>query len=378
MSFPAALSVYERYVAWRASRIAPPEARLRYLRRVALPPPARAAHLRLRVLAGLAAGALVLAGSWKLSETQAAMGLPEAAPTAPLPPPLVWLVERTAEAEVFSNGLRIEVSNSVRTTGRSWRPIRRKDGKVLAEQHSEPAGVVFHTTESQIPEFLPDLNQRLRTLGRAALDHARRNRSYHYFIDRFGRTFRLVEETDVAFHAGHSVWGDHQWLYVNLNHSFLGVTFESQTSAQQAVLTAAQMRAGRLLVEMLRCRYQIPPGNFVTHAQVSVNPVNWRIGAHTDWAAQFPFETLGLPPNYTLPPPAFTDFGFTYDDYLLSRLGRLPWPGLSRADQALLAAATAHQQDLPEYRLQLRQRYREILAALRARDTQEEVHVTAQ
>ena len=52
-------------------------------------------------------------------------------------------------------------------------------------------------------------------------------------IDRFGRVFRIVRESDSANHAGNSVWADQHWVYVNLNESFFGVAFEAQTQAER-------------------------------------------------------------------------------------------------------------------------------------------------
>ena len=74
----------------------------------------------------------------------------------------------------------------------------------------------------------------------------------------------------------------------------------------------AQVRAGGMLVEMLRSRYRIPAANCVTHAQVSVNPSNMQAGYHTDWAFGFPFEQVGLPDNYTQDLPSLWAFGFQY------------------------------------------------------------------
>src|SRR5260370_6488421 len=134
-------------------------------------------------------------------------------------------------------------------------------------------------------------------------------------MDRFGRVVRIVNESDAADHAGHSVWVDERHIYVNLNDSFIGVSFEAQTEAGQTRISVgdAQIRVAAMLTEMLRSRYKIPGGNCVTHAQVSVNPSNMRIGYHVDWASSFPFERLGLPDNYSTPSPAISLFGFAFD-----------------------------------------------------------------
>ena len=68
-----------------------------------------------------------------------------------------------------------------------------------------------------------------------------------------------------------------------------------------------------MLTEMLRVRYRIPAANCVTHAQVSVNPSNMRIGYHVDWASEFPFEELGLPDRYAAALPSIWAFGFEVD-----------------------------------------------------------------
>src|SRR5262249_43189951 len=146
----------------------------------------------------------------------------------------------------------------------------------------------YHTTESHLEAFEEEQNGRLKYLGKNLLALLRREHSYHYLIDRFGRVFRVVEESEAANHAGTSVWADSQGVYVNLNDSFLGVAFEGQTEAPEAI-SMAQITAARMLTEMLRWRYKMPLENFVTHAQVSVNPQNMRMGAHIDWARDFPF-----------------------------------------------------------------------------------------
>src|SRR5205085_5091617 len=104
-------------------------------------------------------------------------------------------------------------------------------GTTANKSRSTPVGIVFHTTESHLVPFEEDENRRLKQLGRNLLDVIRRQRSYHYVIDRFGRVFRVVEESDAANHAGFSIWADAAGIYVNLNDSFLGVSFEGQTGA---------------------------------------------------------------------------------------------------------------------------------------------------
>jgi hypothetical protein len=179
------------------------------------------------------------------------------------------------------------------------------------------------------------------------LGYVRRTGAYNFVIDRFGRVYRVVAEDETANHAGFSVWADETWRYINLNESFIAISLES---GSDAALSAAQVRSGAMLVEMLRHRYNIPAENCVTHAQISVNPRNMRIGYHLDWATGFPFTAMGLPNNYDEALPAIWAFGFD------------PGADVERAMPSGVAAARERLQ--PGTQASLRRRYRELLAAV--------------
>jgi hypothetical protein len=153
---------------------------------------------------------------------------------------------------------------------------------------------------------------------------------------------------------------------VNLNDSFLGVAFEG-TTTQPNEITGAQLSAARMLTEMLVARYDIRPEDCVTHAQVSVNPDNMRLGSHKDWAHSFPFVAMNLPDNYKRTIPAVEAFGFEHDDDLLKSSGGKNWPGLIAADRKLVEAAASQDATEVRYRGMLRHRYQEILTRLRRR-----------
>jgi hypothetical protein len=223
---------------------------------------------------------------------------------------------------------------------------------------------VYHTTESHLEPFEEESTNRLRYIGRNLLEVIRQERAYHYVIDRFGRVFRVVEESDAANHSGNSVWADAEGIYVNLNDSFLSIAFEGQTEATEEI-TQAQVTAARMLTEMLRWRYRMPVENFVTHAQVSVNPLNMKISPHTDWAQDFPFAALGLPDNYAVPPASIYAFGFSYDDTFLKVSGG-GWKGLGLAEDQM-TRQSAHEGATPaRYKATLQHRYKDIATALRA------------
>ncbi|HBY60849.1 MAG TPA: hypothetical protein DEH78_13585 [Solibacterales bacterium] len=353
---------YERVVAWRAGRIADPVDRLRFLRGwTAWERPRRSDWRRRSALLLLgflfippptvsdANGTLRVAGA-RIAETADRF-------------PNVWLVDQKPDYEIFSNGLRVETryrvgyetrkhpvydTDSDQTQPREWRP--------------KPAGIVYHTTESLQVPFEPDYNRKLKRVSENLLNLVREKHSYHYVIDRFGRVWRIVEETDMANHAGYSVWATAREIYVNLNRGFLGVSFEAETGSPA---TPAQIHSARILTDMLRSRHRIPAANCVTHAQVSVNPSNKGIGYHTDWAADFPFEEIGLADNYSHPIPSLYLFGFGYDKSYLESTGARVKTGVLLAEERLKEEATARGLSAGAWRTRLQQRYQKIVAGLK-------------
>jgi hypothetical protein len=283
--------------------------------------------------------------------------------------PRVWLVDHSETLEQYSNGLRVDLTFATSNRPRAHFSIFPRGGKgTPSKAGSEPVGIVYHTTESLLASFQEDETHRLKQLGRNLLEVVRKDRSYNYVIDRFGRVFRIVEEAEAANHAGTSVWADASGIYVNLNDSFLAVAFEAQTGAVDEV-TPAQVLAAKVLTEMLRARYGIAAENCVTHAQVSVNGSNMRIGSHTDWAGNFPFSGLGLPDNYSIPLPSLYAFGFNYDDAFLQATGG-GWKGLELAEQQVQLEAAAEQLPVPRYRAILQHRYKDIAAALKQQENE--------
>jgi hypothetical protein len=279
---------------------------------------------------------------------------------AEVPAPRVWLVARQASVEIYSNGLRVDNEFLTTTRARSFYPFDRTRWRASAAE-TQPSGIVFHTTESRMAPFEANQNSRLQRNERNLLLYIAQHHFYHFLIDRFGRVFRVVAETDYANHAGQSIWADEKDIYWGLNQSFLGVAFEAQTEAQTGdstdIATRAQIDAARVLTEMLRAKYQIAAMNCVTHAQVSVNPQTMRLGYHTDWATNFPFREVGLFDGYDTPIAALTLFGFDYDSAFLHANGRHVWQGLVTAQEQLVREAAAHGTTLNLYQRTLHQRF---------------------
>jgi hypothetical protein len=154
--------------------------------------------------------------------------------------PDVWLVDKTSDFETYSNGLRIDDRFTAPNQKRVFYPVYQRGAAVVdidAEQpewRSEPAGIGV----------------------------VQQNHSYHFLIDRFGQVFRIVPEQDVANHAGYSIWSDESVIFVNLNSSFLGIAFETQThQGDLPSANPAQIHAARILTDMLRNKYRIPQSN---------------------------------------------------------------------------------------------------------------------
>lgn len=360
-------------VEWFAEQIPNPVLRLRFLRGFRPQLVERQPRPKSRkfwLLASLPAALLLFTTPPSKQVMRAPAEIPPPAAVEPAPiqvtqPAEIWLVERTAAYETYSNGLRIDNRFAVATHARSYVafPIAKPESR--GERRSLPAGIVFHTTESPQAPFEASENSRLKRIGESLLEYVRSRQSYNFVIDRFGRVYRIVPESDAANHAGYSVWGDAEWLYLNLNESFLGVSFETQTlpGRTESTVSPAQVESAALLTAMLRRRYGIRAENCVTHAQVSVNASSLRIGYHLDWASSFPFAELGLPDNYAAPLPAVSLFGFKYDENFARRAGERLHREAETAERIIEDRAAGAHMSVAAYRKALQKRYQLDLAA---------------
>jgi hypothetical protein len=279
-----------------------------------------------------------------------------AALPAGLAPSSVWLVDKTDRSEHYSNGLRIDTTFEIAGERRRYRVFQARRG-MSAETFDKPAGILFHTSESDIWPLDEAHNDKLRDSSQGLLRYLKRNFVYHYLVDRFGRVFRVVDESSKANHAGHSVWNREDAIYLNLNHAFLGLSFETRWEGGRALpITSAQLAAGRSLTDYLRQRFAIPADMCVGHGIVSVNGKKHLIGHHLDWARGFPFEAFGLPDQYARPLPSVAIFGFAYDDPFLSMMGE-PWPGVVEAERLLAGEAAARGKTIDEVREERRAIY---------------------
>ena len=386
-----------RLVEWRARSFSDPAQRLQFLQRRLGPFPdsRRSSWRALTRMPILTTLGLALAGIGLIPASRRALGLAlpfvlasaPATPKVQMPPPSiarsvaapslphVWQVETNHQFDLYSNGLRIENRFQTSTEKRSYLAFARGQTETHSgERRTQPAGIVFHTTESHLAPFEEGQNRMLKREGEGLLEYVSRNHSYHFVIDRFGRVFRIVGEADYANHAGNSIWADQTWIYINLNQSFFGVAFEARSQPKEGELpvNAAQVHAARTLTEMLRARYGVAADNCVTHAQVSVYPAGRSAGYHTDWAANLPFEELGLTNNYLQPLPSVTLFGFSATALLEEARDSPLAKGLEAAQDQVRAEARVQNVSEHRYRQLLQIRYKDAITALHAKGALQE------
>jgi hypothetical protein len=88
--------------------------------------------------------------------------------------------------------------------------------------------------------------------------------SAHYYITKLGEIFQLVQDKDVAWHAGVSYWqGDY-----NCNRFSLGVELENMNDGEDKY-TQNQLDAALWLVQTKVRQYRIPQSRLVRHADIS-------------------------------------------------------------------------------------------------------------
>src|SRR5579872_5165130 len=193
------------WVERRARRIADPVERLRFLRkqmRGKQPRRSRSWHVASMVACLVVMIAIVPlpTGTAETFAKERHLVVAESKqPPVAVSPQRVWLVERSGYLELYSNGLRIDVTFAVSNRPRNRFPIFSLEGGAEpVGEGNTPVGIVYHTTESNLAPFEEDENRHLQRLGRNLMEWVRQDRSYHYVIDRFGRVYRVVQEGDAA------------------------------------------------------------------------------------------------------------------------------------------------------------------------------------
>lgn len=93
--------------------------------------------------------------------------------------------------------------------------------------------------------------------------------SAHYIIDSDGKIYQLVEECNVAYHAGVSYWRGQD----GLNKTSIGIEFYNPKPFEQN-FTDAQIKSGIILCQDIIKRHNIAPENIVGHNEIAYFPDN--------------------------------------------------------------------------------------------------------
>ncbi len=275
-------------------------------------------------------------------------------------PEKVFLVGNEGEYEIWSNNCRISTRYETDNHHRAYYAIPRGSESDGDKPRHDIVGIVYHTPESDIIDLTPENIKAIQMRSRGLLEYVRDNKKYNYVIDRIGGVYRIVRDDQAAYHAGDSLWADSKNTYVLLNESFIGVCFESKfngATSLDEILTEQQIYSARLLTDVLRSKYDIDDANCTTHGLVAVDPEKMLIARHHDWVSNFPFEAMGLSNKYKVQPPNMTDYGFTYDEDTLAKLGHKLWEGAMTAEEEFIRRAARARVSPDDLRRKMRDRY---------------------
>lgn len=136
--------------------------------------------------------------------------------------------------------------------------------------------------------------------------------SAHFLIDKNGKIAQLVDENDVAYHAGVSCWNGFEGLNINsIGIEFINSDPFSNNFSQQ------QMLAGVDLASYLINKYNIQSRYVLGHSDIAYNPATGLLDRKQDPSHLFDWEFLAKN-NIGLYPKLFID---SSDESLIFELG---------------------------------------------------------
>jgi len=119
--------------------------------------------------------------------------------------------------------------------------------------------LVLHTTEGPKKGSLKKVHQ---------------NGEAHYFVDRAGRIYRIIDRRRIALHAGRSMWNGR----TDIDNYAIGIEVVGYHNGS---LTAAQYQSLRDLIADLQKIYRIPDERVLTHSMVAYGrPNRWHKRSH--------------------------------------------------------------------------------------------------
>lgn len=111
--------------------------------------------------------------------------------------------------------------------------------------------------------------------------------SSHFLIDESGEVFELVDENDIAYHAGVSFWRGCE----GLNQNSIGIEFINSAPFSKK-FEAAQMQAGVELCQYLISKYGIAAGNIVGHSDIAYDKESGLLDRKQDPSHLFDWKFL--------------------------------------------------------------------------------------
>jgi hypothetical protein len=108
----------------------------------------------------------------------------------------------------------------------------------------------------------------------SALRKLQANGETHYFLDRAGRIYRIIQMNRTAYHAGTSMWNGRS----DLDTCSVGIEMDGYHNQD---ISPAQYTALRELLTDLQRIYRIPDQRVLTHSMVAYGPPNkWFRSSH--------------------------------------------------------------------------------------------------
>lgn len=111
--------------------------------------------------------------------------------------------------------------------------------------------------------------------------------SAHFVIDELGEIFQLVDENNIAYHAGRSFWNGVE----GLNISSIGVEFVNSQPFENK-FENSQLIAGVELCKYLVAKYQIKAKNIVGHSDIAYDKENGCLNRKQDPSHLFDWKFL--------------------------------------------------------------------------------------
>lgn len=109
--------------------------------------------------------------------------------------------------------------------------------------------------------------------------------SSHFIIDEDGKIFHLVDENDVAYHAGKSFWRGVD----GLNKNSIGIEFFNPTPFEKK-FSEMQLQSGLELARELITKYGIKAQNIVGHSDIAYDPETKLLDRKQDPSHLFDWE----------------------------------------------------------------------------------------